>query len=78
MRRARGHLEALARPDQPVGVSLDRKLGRALLAACEAAVAERGISRLELNVHGHNATAIRLYDTSGYGVVTQQLRKTVR
>ena len=38
--------------------------GRALVAA-------------ELNVFGDNARAIRLYETSGYGVVTQQMRKSL-
>ncbi|MDG4831481.1 GNAT family N-acetyltransferase [Solwaraspora sp. WMMD1047] len=52
-----------------------RGYGRALLAAAEAAVRERGISALELNVFGDNQTAIALYAGSGYAVVTQQMRK---
>jgi ribosomal protein S18 acetylase RimI-like enzyme len=51
--------------------------GRALLAAAEDAVRSRGLGRLELNVFGDNARAIRLYETSGYRVVTQQMRKSL-
>ena len=51
--------------------------GRALLAACEDLVAARGIGALELNVFGYNTPAVRLYETSGYSVVTQQMRKTL-
>lgn len=51
--------------------------GRALLAAAEKAVRDRGARTMELNVFGDNARAIRLYETSGYGVVTQQMRKTL-
>ncbi|GAA4595966.1 ribosomal protein S18 acetylase RimI-like enzyme [Actinoplanes octamycinicus] len=49
--------------------------GRALLAAAEEVVRERGISALELNVHGNNAHAISLYASSGYRLITQQMRK---
>ncbi|MET8832845.1 GNAT family N-acetyltransferase [Micromonospora sp. NPDC004540] len=51
--------------------------GRALLAAAEDAVRSRGVGRLELNVFRDNARAIRLYETSGYHVVTQQMRKSL-
>ena len=51
--------------------------GRALLSACEDLVAARGIGALELNVFGHNTPAVRLYETSGYHVVTQQMRKSL-
>jgi ribosomal protein S18 acetylase RimI-like enzyme len=51
--------------------------GRALLSACEDLVAARGIGALELNVFGDNTAALRLYETSGYRVVTQQMRKTL-
>ncbi|SCL69470.1 GNAT family N-acetyltransferase [Micromonospora peucetia] len=51
--------------------------GRALLAAAEDAVRSRGLGRLELNVFGGNARAIRLYETSGYRVVAQQMRKSL-
>lgn len=49
--------------------------GRALLNAAEDAARSRGIGALELNVFGENARAIGLYATSGYRVVTQQMRK---
>ncbi|MFD6177485.1 MULTISPECIES: GNAT family N-acetyltransferase [unclassified Isoptericola] len=49
--------------------------GRALLTATEDAAREAGATALELNVHGRNATAMALYDSSGYAVVTQQMRK---
>ncbi|MEV0005724.1 GNAT family N-acetyltransferase [Micromonospora sp. NPDC050980] len=50
-------------------------LDRALLAAGERAARERGARALELNVFGANETAAQLYRTSGYRVVTQQMRK---
>ncbi|MGC4892013.1 GNAT family N-acetyltransferase [Micromonospora sp. DT227] len=50
-------------------------LGRALLAAGERMARERGARALELNVFGANETAATLYRTSGYQVVTQQMRK---
>ncbi|WIM96727.1 GNAT family N-acetyltransferase [Actinoplanes oblitus] len=49
--------------------------GRALLTAAESFVRERGIGALELNVHGDNARAMKLYASSGYRVITQQMRK---
>ena len=52
--------------------------GRALLAAAENAVRSRGVGAVELNVFGDNIRAIRLYETSGYRVVTQQMRKSLR
>ncbi|MEV0429138.1 GNAT family N-acetyltransferase [Micromonospora sp. NPDC050495] len=52
-------------------------LGRALLAAGERAARERGAHALELNVFGANETARNLYESSGYRVVTQQMRKNL-
>ncbi|MBH0023024.1 N-acetyltransferase [Salinibacterium sp. SWN248] len=52
-------------------------LGRALLAAVEAAVLDAGVPALELNVFGHNTPAVSLYGSSGYTVTTQQMRKTL-
>ncbi|MFC7532285.1 GNAT family N-acetyltransferase [Actinoplanes sp. GCM10030250] len=52
-----------------------RGLGRALLRAGEAVAREHGAQALELNVFGSNATAIHLYETAGYRVTTQQMRK---
>jgi len=52
-------------------------LGRALLEATEDAAREAGATALELNVFGRNAAAVALYDSAGYAVVTQQMRKTL-
>ncbi|SCG48212.1 GNAT family N-acetyltransferase [Micromonospora inositola] len=49
--------------------------GRAILAAVEAVAREAGATRLGLNVFGHNAPAISLYQTCGYEVTTQQMAK---
>jgi CubicO group peptidase (beta-lactamase class C family)/ribosomal protein S18 acetylase RimI-like enzyme len=49
--------------------------GTELLAEVEDLVAENRIGALELNVFGHNATAVALYERSGYAVTTQQMRK---
>ncbi|OJF10120.1 GNAT family N-acetyltransferase [Couchioplanes caeruleus] len=51
--------------------------GRALLSAAEEAALSHGMKSLELNVFGFNAPAIHLYETSGYRVVTQQMRKSL-
>ena len=52
-------------------------LGRALLAAVEAVARDAGASALELNVFGGNTAAISMYESSGYDVVTQQMRKAL-
>ncbi len=49
--------------------------GRALLAAGEDLLRSHGVGAVELNVFGANTTALGLYATSGYRVVTQQMRK---
>lgn len=49
--------------------------GRALLREVESAVRDAGIGAMELNVFGRNTAAVRLYESSGYGVTTQQMRK---
>jgi ribosomal protein S18 acetylase RimI-like enzyme len=54
-----------------------RGYGRALLSAIEQAVRDAGVGSLELNVFGRNLAAIRLYETNGYDVVTQQMRKAL-
>ncbi|GAB7052090.1 GNAT family N-acetyltransferase [Catenuloplanes indicus] len=51
-------------------------LGRALLSAVEAEARTRGCAALELNVFGTNKAAVGLYDSSGYDLITQQLRKS--
>lgn len=53
-------------------------LGRALLEAVEDAVLSAGVTALELNVFGRNVAAVALYETSGYAVTTQQMRKDLR
>ena len=50
-------------------------LGRSLLTAVEKAVLDAGVSALELNVFGRNLPAVALYESSGYAVSTQQMRK---
>ncbi|HEV7183951.1 MAG TPA: GNAT family N-acetyltransferase [Leifsonia sp.] len=52
-----------------------RGLGRDLLAAVESTVRDAGIGALELNVFGGNVTAVHLYESTGYEVTTQQMRK---
>lgn len=52
-------------------------LGRALLAAVEDATRRAGAMGLELNVFGRNRAAISLYSSSGYELVTQQMRKAL-
>lgn len=52
-------------------------LGRALLGAVEDATREAGGSALELNVFGRNHVATALYTSSGYEVITQQMRKAL-
>jgi ribosomal protein S18 acetylase RimI-like enzyme len=52
-----------------------RGYGRALLAAAERELAARGATAVGLNVFAQNATALRLYETSGYAVTARQMRK---
>lgn len=49
--------------------------GRALLAAAEAELRVREVPAVALNVFGSNEVAQRLYATSGYELMSQQLRK---
>lgn len=51
--------------------------GRALLTAVQDAAREAGAAALELNVFGGNTPAISLYDSAGYEVTTQQMRKNL-
>ena len=50
-------------------------LGRALLDALHDAARGLGASSMTLNVFGDNPTAIRLYETSGYTVTAQQMKR---
>jgi mycothiol synthase len=46
-------------------------IGGAIIAAAERELVELGEARLGLNVYGHNATAIRLYERLGFDVIRQ-------
>ena len=50
-------------------------LGRALQDALHDAARGLGATSMTLNVFGDNPTAIRLYETSGYAVTAQQMKK---
>jgi ribosomal protein S18 acetylase RimI-like enzyme len=50
-------------------------MGKQLLAAIERAVADAGVGSLELNVFGNNAAAKKLYESAGFAVTSQQMRK---
>ena len=45
------------------------------LAEYHTAARDLGASSMTLNVFGGNTTAIRLYETSGYTVTAQQMRR---
>lgn len=50
-------------------------LGRALMEALHQAAVELGATSISLNVFGHNTTAIHLYDSLGYAVTAQQMKR---
>lgn len=50
-------------------------LGRALMEALHDAARELGATTISLNVFGHNTAAIGLYDSLGYAVTAQQMRR---
>jgi ribosomal protein S18 acetylase RimI-like enzyme len=52
-----------------------RGFGRSIMLAAEQECRLRGFSRLELNVFGDNHTAVALYESLGYHVTSQQMRK---
>ncbi len=52
-----------------------RGYGRAAMLLAEREARARGMTSLGLNVHGHNTAARSLYDSLGYQVMTQQMRK---
>ena len=52
-----------------------RGWGRGLLEALHDTARELGATSMTLNVFGDNPTAIRLYETSGYAVTAQQMRR---
>jgi ribosomal protein S18 acetylase RimI-like enzyme len=47
------------------------------MLAGEEECRRRGHQYLDLNVYGDNGTAIGLYDSLGYVVTSQQMRKTL-
>lgn len=49
--------------------------GRAIMLAGEEECRRLGQRQLDLNVFGDNTTAIGLYDSLGYAVISQQMRK---
>ncbi len=50
-------------------------LGRAILEALHDAARGLGATTMALNVFGHNTAAIRLYDSLGYAVTAQQMKR---
>ncbi|HEY0932422.1 MAG TPA: GNAT family N-acetyltransferase [Trebonia sp.] len=51
--------------------------GRAAMQLAEREARSRGMTSLGLNVHGQNTIARSLYESLGYEVTTQQMRKPV-
>jgi GNAT superfamily N-acetyltransferase len=51
--------------------------GRAIMLAAEDECRRLGHTQLDLNVFGDNGTAIALYDSLGYAVISQQMRKAL-
>jgi ribosomal protein S18 acetylase RimI-like enzyme len=61
-----------------VHLDADRRgqgLGRQLMEALHDQARELGATTIGLNVFGHNTAAIRLYDSLGYAVTAQQMRR---
>jgi len=51
--------------------------GRRAMMLAEREAAARGMSSVGLNVHGQNAVARGLYDSLGYQVTAQQMKKVL-
>ena len=76
--RAATHASGVSAWVYDISVDADRRgqgLGRELIDALHAAARDLGATSMALNVFGHNTTAIRLYETSGYAVTAQQMRR---
>src|SRR5687768_3061178 len=61
-----------------VHLDADRRgqgLGRQLMEALHEQARRLGATTIALNVFGHNTTAIALYDSLGYAVTAQQMRR---
>ncbi|MEV6348040.1 GNAT family N-acetyltransferase [Actinoplanes sp. NPDC051851] len=54
-----------------------RGYGRGILLAIEEELRGQGVDRLGLNVFGGNTRAIRLYESLGFGVMAQQMAKSL-
>jgi ribosomal protein S18 acetylase RimI-like enzyme len=54
-----------------------RGLGRAAMLLAEEEARARHATQLGLNVFNHNEPAVHLYETLGYRVTSQQMRKTL-
>lgn len=52
-----------------------RGYGRQAMVLAEQEARARGMTSIGLNVHGHNTVARGLYDSLGYEVMTQQMKK---
>ena len=57
------------------GAFRGRGYGRAAMGLAEQEARSRGMTSIGLNVHGQNTVARSLYDSLGYQVMTQQMRK---
>jgi ribosomal protein S18 acetylase RimI-like enzyme len=51
--------------------------GKAMLLAVEEELRQMSVTRLGLNVFGHNERAIRLYESLGFEVMAQQMAKEI-
>jgi ribosomal protein S18 acetylase RimI-like enzyme len=54
-----------------------RGYGRQAMLLAEREALARGMTSIGLNVHGRNAVAISLYDSLGYAVTAQQMKKSL-
>jgi ribosomal protein S18 acetylase RimI-like enzyme len=54
-----------------------RGYGRQVMLLAEQEAAARGMTSVGLNVHGSNAVARDLYDSLGYQVTAQQMKKSL-
>lgn len=54
-----------------------RGYGRQAMLLAEHEARARGMTSIGLNVHGQNKVAISLYDSLGYAVTAQQMKKPV-
>jgi ribosomal protein S18 acetylase RimI-like enzyme len=54
-----------------------RGYGRALMLAAEDELRARGVTRLGLNVFGHNPGALRLYESLGFETTSRQMSKAL-